>query len=80
MSRKDRVHPGNPRYRPWTVIDSPDDWWIGRMFRGDDLNSQFPDGTVFQSIRTGQTKVCWNGHAYDANPDTTTTTLALAGA
>ena len=78
MSRKDKAHPGNPHYRPWKVIDSPDDWWIGRRFRGDDLNSQFPDGIVFLNARTGKTKVCWGGRAYDADPDTTT--LFLSGA
>ena len=77
MPRK--AHPGNPHYLPWKVIDAPDNWWIGRLFRGDDLNSQFPDGTVFQNVRTGAIKVCWGGHAYDANPNTTTT-LALAEA
>ena len=78
MSRKDKAHPSNPHYLPWIVIDAPDEWWIGRMFRGDDLNSQFPDGTVFQSMRSGETRVCWNGQTRNADPETTTLVLARA--
>lgn len=59
---KKRAHPTNIlKYRPWQIVDAPEQFWIGRMFRGDDINSEFPNGTVFKNLNNGKLRVCWNG-------------------
>jgi hypothetical protein len=67
MSNKlPKPYPQNPSYYSWKVIDAPDPFWHERLFRRIDLKESaaagdWPNGIVFQNIRTGEKQVCWNG-------------------
>ena len=65
-------HPNNMEYRLWQVIDSPDTFYTGNLFRWIDVRQGgFPNGTTFRHIHTGETIVYWNGRAVKASLEDT---------
>jgi len=47
----------------WEVIDAPDTFWIGRLFRSYDIQAGgWDNGMTFRNQITGQTITFWNGH------------------
>jgi hypothetical protein len=62
--------PKRERAYSWEVIDAPDAFWLGRIFRKLDItitakSGDWPNGIVFQHVESKKMLVYWNGQILD---------------
>ncbi len=67
-----RLRQGRLRPYIWQVIDAPEWWYIGRLFRWIDIqisaqHQDWPEGMVFQHLRNQRTIMYWQGRLQEVD-------------